>query len=435
MADVHRRQLERQAFQGCDHSAQALERERERASGMRWYDPRRKPPKVQALYLYSGMSDYWRGDGERWEASKACTFATYGPDCSLRTVINALVDDSNDGPDFQGKPLWDAIEAEDIRQALILSLSPEGLEEWERNDGSPCEFAREYGEPLLAPPTEADALPCAESGCSNVARYKMADGSFRCEECIQQDESPCVIFLLRIICAGCANPPNGSGYFCDDCLERERLECLFSLGGGELNDKGDPWGTARHWYEGPPEFANRDHQEAEYIYRTVLADVMFGFPDPPERGWEQVAIYHSSGERECWHCGHGTDWDGSEDQEAALEVCDVCDGHGTQNQESGEPCYRCKGTGRAANTNTMYRGNPDCRLCEGDGYIYLGDGWAELVYRARLIDCSRCESDSLMPVGTLRCGECDEPFCAECDITGPSAHGGYHQCPSEDDDG
>ena len=51
-----------------------------------------------------------------------------------------------------------------------------------------------------------------------------------------------------------------------------------------------------------------------------------------------MGCYTSSGESECWWCGPGT---------------------GNEGDQS------------------------ECKLCEGDGYVYLGDGWREVVYRRR----------------------------------------------------
>ena len=119
-------------------------------------------------------------------------------------------------------------------------------------------------------------------------------------------------------------------------LDRERIACVFGLGGGELHvphpefrDEWDgPKGIA-HWYEGVPDYATdlADLDDA----RTAILDCMFGVPEPPP-GWKVVASFASSGEAECW-CGEGG---GDDDRE-------------------------------------------ECPLCEGDGIIYIGDGWREVV--------------------------------------------------------
>jgi hypothetical protein len=130
-------------------------------------------------------------------------------------------------------------------------------------------------------------------------------------------------------------------------LERERVVCVFGLGGGELHqphpDFRDEWdgpdGIA-HWHEGVPEYAS----ELKHLgnARTAIIDCLFGVPDPPE-GWRQVASFTSSGERECWWCAAGP----------------VDDGNASGN-----------GVAKTA-----------CPLCEGDDFVYIGDGWREVVYR------------------------------------------------------
>ncbi len=150
-------------------------------------------------------------------------------------------------------------------------------------------------------------------------------------------------------------------------LERERIACVFALGGGELHvahpDFPDEWdgpdGIA-YWYDGVPEYASelRDAEQVEcpdcqghgarddcpacegrgyrhHEVRTAIQDGLYGLPDPP-KGWERIAAYSTSGETTCWCCGDGT---GNEENRA------------------------------------------DCPLCEGDGIIYIGDGWHEVVYR------------------------------------------------------
>ena len=137
-----------------------------------------------------------------------------------------------------------------------------------------------------------------------------------------------------------------------DPIERQRLECIFTLGGGELHtphaDFPDPWDNlAPGWYEGAPDYySNPDAPSWEC--RTLL-----GWVQGPSEidGWRLLETFMTSGEAECWFCGHGTDWDGSDEQDKA-----------------------------PADTCTGYRGNPECKLCEGSGYVYLGDGWYEAIY-------------------------------------------------------
>ena len=108
----------------------------------------------------------------------------------------------------------------------------------------------------------------------------------------------------------------------------------------DFPDGWDGPGGIRYWFKGVPEYVSLgelglDDDEV----RTAILDVMFGFPDPPD-GWEQVASFRSSGERDCWWCSEGA-------------------GNGIGNEDE----------------------RADCKLCEGDGLTYLGDGMAEVMYR------------------------------------------------------
>ena len=133
-------------------------------------------------------------------------------------------------------------------------------------------------------------------------------------------------------------------------LERERVACVFGLGGGELHVADErfpdsegwdgPSGIA-YWYDGVPEYVTLDELglDLDDDVRTALLCCIFGHPAPPA-GWTQVTTYSSSGERECCWCGPGT---------------------GNEDDDGGEA--------------------QGCKLCENDGYLYLGDGWCEVVYR------------------------------------------------------
>lgn len=133
-------------------------------------------------------------------------------------------------------------------------------------------------------------------------------------------------------------------------VERERIACVFGLGGGELHEADDrfpdpegwdgPEGIT-YWYKGVPEYVTVAELGLDFDscgeVRTAIVCCIFGPPAPPD-GWRQVATYSSSGEAPCWSCVGGADGD------------------------------------RDGNTE-------GCKLCDGDGYVYFGDGWAEVVYR------------------------------------------------------
>lgn len=124
----------------------------------------------------------------------------------------------------------------------------------------------------------------------------------------------------------------------DSEVECMQVEWVFVLTSGELCEPVEGWPFA-YWYEGPPKWCEHDFEDRyDCEYRTAIECRIFHNPDyhkGPE-GWTEVACFVSSGETEC-PCRYD---DGEEDKP-----------------------------------------KPDCKLCDGGGYIYLGDGWCEVVYK------------------------------------------------------
>ncbi len=143
-------------------------------------------------------------------------------------------------------------------------------------------------------------------------------------------------------------------------LERKQVEWVFGLTGGELHEPDSrfphKWDHIRYWYEGPPDWTNRNELGLTWDddVRTIVACLLYGDLEVPE-GWEEVTRFASSGETECPDCGLSSEWNESPAQELARKKTPL--------------------------TNTGYRGNPDCPLCEGGGYIYIGEGWYEITLR------------------------------------------------------
>ena len=124
-------------------------------------------------------------------------------------------------------------------------------------------------------------------------------------------------------------------------IEREQVKCVFGLCGGELADLPiadfpDAFDQFTYWYEGAPEWLEHDLADRwDREYRTVVACLLYG--DAPScEGWELISSHTTSGEAECWWCGDHT---------------------GNESERDG------------------------CELCEGEGLVYLGEGWAECVMR------------------------------------------------------
>lgn len=130
-----------------------------------------------------------------------------------------------------------------------------------------------------------------------------------------------------------------------DDSEREQIEWVFMLTGGELND--EPWNGFAYNYDGVPDWAASDFKDAfDSEYRTVVGCFIYGGPPrqtiDADGVWELRATFVSSGETECPMAPEAVD----------NERCRLCD------ETTGQP-HR---------------------------YIYLGDGWAEAVYRRELRD-------------------------------------------------
>lgn len=147
--------------------------------------------------------------------------------------------------------------------------------------------------------------------------------------------------------------------------ERAQIQEVFGLTGGELES--EPWDLpctdaygklqsfhCAYWYEGVPEWAGSDFPDVDgdttHEYRTVVRDVTFG--PPPEYtldGWERVKVYSNSGEVECPYRQVNP---GEEVQAAGTDPCPLCE----------EP------------------------LDQPHMYVYIGDGWAEVIYRRGITD-------------------------------------------------
>lgn len=159
--------------------------------------------------------------------------------------------------------------------------------------------------------------------------------------------------------------------------ERAQVEQVFGLTGGELEDTAwvptypaerPTWSvpegaievlvvpvpfTFTYWYQGVPEYVERDFDALPLsyapTYRTVCRDEMFGqVPETvtdDEGTWTVVTRYTTSGEAEC----------PLRNDDTGLAYV------------AGERCSFCEET----------RG-------ELHGVVYIGDGWAEIVYRLQV---------------------------------------------------
>lgn len=99
-------------------------------------------PTLTARYIYSGMGDYWGGDGDRWDDNKGCLFAYYGKDTTLHDLIDQLVDDFNSGGDCETMP--EDITDCDVRAALLEMLTDQGRDDYMNDVVAGC--AEDYAD-------------------------------------------------------------------------------------------------------------------------------------------------------------------------------------------------------------------------------------------------------------------------------------------------
>jgi hypothetical protein len=97
---------------------------------------------LKATFLYSGMVDYWHGNGDRWNDSAGCLFSHYGPDTTLRDLVDGWVDDFMGGGDCDTLP--ESVGDSDIRAALLAMLNDRGRADYD--SGALSEFAIDFAD-------------------------------------------------------------------------------------------------------------------------------------------------------------------------------------------------------------------------------------------------------------------------------------------------
>lgn len=73
---------------------------------------------VTASFLYSGVGDFWVGNGRRWDDDAGCVFASYGPGTTCGEIVDQWVDDFNSGGDFVGKDAFNEVSDAELRSEL-----------------------------------------------------------------------------------------------------------------------------------------------------------------------------------------------------------------------------------------------------------------------------------------------------------------------------
>ena len=157
--------------------------------------------KLTATWIYSGLTDYWGGNGKRWDDNNGCLFASYGTNTSVRDLVDQLVDDFNAGGDCVS--MHKDIRENDVRAALLGMMSDVGRIAYA--SGALSEYSIEYA--------KANSL---EAGVD-------LDDQVNDEDRCLYDESPVIIILLEsTICSECGDWAEHSvNDICSDCEEND----------------------------------------------------------------------------------------------------------------------------------------------------------------------------------------------------------------------
>jgi len=92
---------------------------------------------------FQGHSDYWSGNGRRWDDNAGCLFAHYGPETTLADLVDQWVDDFIVGGDCDTFP--ESVTSDELRQAIVNAcndslddlIDHDDWEDWNEDDESP----------------------------------------------------------------------------------------------------------------------------------------------------------------------------------------------------------------------------------------------------------------------------------------------------------
>ena len=93
---------------------------------------------VSVSYLYSGFIDYFSGHGEA--DNEAMLYASYGPETTLRDLVDEFVSDYHSGQSGELAP--EDVTSDMVRDAIIDALSDDGRKTYEA--GGLCEWAETW---------------------------------------------------------------------------------------------------------------------------------------------------------------------------------------------------------------------------------------------------------------------------------------------------
>lgn len=140
---------------------------------------------------YSGFSDFWGGNGRRWDNNAGCLFAHYGANTRLWECVDQWVDDFMGGSDCDSFP--ENVTSEDIRAAILDSLTEQGRADYKSGALAGCaaEYAAANG--LNECPYCGEECNDEEGGCDGYEGD--IDGLLEDRE--QFDDSPIWVILVE----------------------------------------------------------------------------------------------------------------------------------------------------------------------------------------------------------------------------------------------
>jgi len=83
---------------------------------------------LSVTHEYTGLIDYWSGNGRRWDDDAGCLFASYSTDTTLRDCVDAWCDDFSGGGDCDAFP--EDIDTVSLRAAILESFTDQGRKDY-----------------------------------------------------------------------------------------------------------------------------------------------------------------------------------------------------------------------------------------------------------------------------------------------------------------
>ena len=177
---------------------------------------------------YDGYSDYWCGNGRRWDDNAGCLFASYDRNTTYGDLVDQWIDDFNGGGDCDSFPDWvdsDVI-FEAIKNALRCSLS-----QIVDDNATPAPVCRGCGEELGCDHCDDCSIAmalCAEGEeCEGYEPSDLSVTDDDCDDCEYEGELPQYIILVEVTCCPVCNGCPGEGNdddLCDKCAEDDYTE-------------------------------------------------------------------------------------------------------------------------------------------------------------------------------------------------------------------